>query len=101
MVNAKQLRTLDTVVTSISTTSHITSYDVGSITLAETVIPVSTGELKCFFGTAIDSEHNKNSVYVLYRYTRAARAKHGKQAYSRILLPCVINDTYFLPIHKL
>ena len=53
------------------------------------------------FGSAIDSEHNKNSVYVLYRYTRVARAKHGKQAYARLLSPCVIYDTYFLPIHKL
>ena len=89
------------VVTSISTISHTTSFDVDSITLDEVVIPMSTGELKCFFGSAIDSEHNKNSVYVLYRYKRVTRAKHGKQAYARLLSPCVICDTYFLPIHKL
>ena len=89
------------VVTSISTISHATSYDVDSITLDETVIPMSNGELKCFFGSAINSEHNKNGVYVLYRYKRVARAKHGKQAYARLLLPVVIYETHVLPIHKL
>ena len=72
------------VFTSISTISHTTSYDVDSITLDEVVIPMSTGELKCFYGSAINSEHNKNCLYVLYRYKRVARAKHGKQAYSRL-----------------